>query len=236
MHLLIVLSVSVLTYAVLFIPSFKGLICAQLLQQVSRRKIKGEQAFFRQTWSKTAAASLCRFHSQVALERRQRVDGECGWMVSALTMCVPSNAIRFQWMLQKDYSQTLQTTAACSVSEFDPPWRDGGRRTTSFTLRGWKLLTHRDDMLSELHRGPRWAIGSYGGADIGIKPVSGGIKSVSERVRESGCVSTHLKPVIQSKSQFCPHKNIPCFYLITEKRCKVGEAANPSNLPHVGIT
>ena len=43
-------------------------------------------------------------------------------------------------------------------------------------------------MLSGLHRGPQWVTGSYGGADIGMKPMSRGIESVSLRVCVSVCV------------------------------------------------
>lgn len=71
---------------------------------------------------------------------------------------------------------------------------DSGRPTTYFSLcGGWKLLTHQDDMLSGLDRGPQWVIGSCGGADIGTKPVSRGRESVSLRRSDSLCV--HVREI-----------------------------------------
>lgn len=71
---------------------------------------------------------------------------------------------------------------------------DSGKLTTYFSLcGGWKLLTHQDDMLSGLDRGPQWVIGSCGGADIGTKPVSRGRESVSLRRSDSLCV--HVREI-----------------------------------------
>lgn len=54
-------------------------------------------------------------------------------------------------------------------------------------------------MLSGLNRGPQWVIGSCGGADIAIKPMSRGMGSDSKRV--CVCVFMYLKPAIALRKQ-----------------------------------
>lgn len=146
---------------------------------------------------------LCVVSQSSGTQENQIVDGEWGWIEkSVYTACWLHQPLSgFSGCCTKDYGQTLQTRAVWVDLIY---YGDGGRTTTSFPLWGWELLTHQDDTLSRLHRGPQWVIGSCGGGDIGTKPMSRGIR-VGLRGSESLCVFMHFKPLIEPKALFTPH-------------------------------
>lgn len=83
-------------------------------------------------------------HRQVVLQRNQQVDGEWGQVEKKkclhLLCWLHPPFSGFSGCCTKDYGQTLQTTAACSVSEFDLPRRQ------------WE----NDNILSSVRAGSCW--------------------------------------------------------------------------------
>lgn len=137
------------------------------------------------------AFSICAM-SQVLLQRNKQDDGEWGWIsffkVSAANSMLPlSTALSFHWTLHK---RQQPNAAVYTVSEWNY-YGGNGRMTTSIPPMGavssWNTrIICWVGSTGVLDGG----IGSRGGVDVGIKPMSGDRKTESVWM----CVWSYILP------------------------------------------
>lgn len=89
----------------------------------------------------------------MVLQRNKQDDGEWGWFLFFfLSICSKQHAASI-YRTQFSLDAAQKTTVLVNVSEWT---YYGGNDNIYSSYGGCKLLKHKDNMLSRLHRGPRW--------------------------------------------------------------------------------